>query len=146
MGFLWFNGAIAAKTINNRRPTCQFHVNVVTHFFNMMWYDHHMLSMLSQKVLVCWSINDDLIRRLCNVCSKNIVVKWSGACLLLFPLTHGVTLSAVKYLKNLLTKMSTYRFIWRLFIRLTKPLHIGCSFEFPVKVGVEQSLVNAPLV
>jgi hypothetical protein len=26
------------------------------------------------------------------------------------------------------------------------PISIGCSFKFPVKVGVEESIVNAPLI
>jgi hypothetical protein len=31
-------------------------------------------------------------------------------------------------------------------LKSTSIIHIGCSFEFVLKVGVEESIVNVPLV
>jgi hypothetical protein len=38
--------------------------------------------------------------------------------------------------------------LWFCFLPHLKknPVSIGCSFKFPVKVGVEESVVNTPLV
>jgi hypothetical protein len=33
-----------------------------------------------------------------------------------------------------------------IYFKALDQVHIGCSFKFPVKVGVEESIVNAPRI
>jgi hypothetical protein len=63
-----------------------------------------------------------------------------------------------KYLNQIyIRKNFIFRFFFQfscMFIEITSDIyfkaldqvHIGCSFKFPVKVGVEESIVNAPRI